>query len=54
MIEQSQKKIHMKIKLNILINDSRLMSAFTNTVRPVKLLNETQNVWASDIFDWKI
>jgi hypothetical protein len=30
------------------------MALCINTVRTVKLLNGTQNVWASDLSDWKI
>ena len=33
---------------------STLRALSINTARPVKLLNETQNVWASDLPDQKI
>jgi hypothetical protein len=34
--------------------DMRFHRVRTNTARPVKLLNGTQNIWASDLSDRKI
>jgi hypothetical protein len=37
------------------VNKLRALSFNTaKPVRTVKLLNETQNIWASDLSDWKI